>query len=110
MMNEREKTNKGYLDLFSRTIIARNRRYYLDVKSSENNLVLTLTESKRKFNNRNGKFYYERNRVIVFSEDMDNFMNSFREVEKFLKDYLKRHPDISNFPSPPNAFGSKDSP
>jgi hypothetical protein len=89
-----QKQREGFEELFSRTIMAGERRYYLDVKMGERSIYLTLTESKRRFDSRSGKFFYERNRVRVFPEDIENLTKAFHEAEDFLKNFLKEHPNL----------------
>jgi hypothetical protein len=73
-------------ELFSKKIKVRdNKFYFFDIKKSVNgNLYLLISESKK---TKEGK--YEHNRVMVYNEDIDDFvvsldevMREFRELEK----------------------------
>ncbi|MEQ8908863.1 MAG: DUF3276 family protein [Vicingaceae bacterium] len=61
-------------DIYSQSLRAGNRTYFFDVKSTKSNeLYLTITESKRRFNNDNGKFYYEKHKLFLYPEDFESF-------------------------------------
>jgi hypothetical protein len=61
-------------DIYSQSLRAGNRTYFFDVKSTKSNdLYLTITESKRRFNNDNGKFFYEKHKLFLYPEDFDTF-------------------------------------
>ena len=48
-------------EIFSRAVRAGKRTYFFDVKATRaNEYYLTITESKRRFNNEQGKFFYEK--------------------------------------------------
>ena len=62
-MQEMEGTENGNQrdEVFSKSVRAGKRTYFFDVKATRSNdYYLTITESKRKFNQENGKFYYEK--------------------------------------------------
>jgi hypothetical protein len=61
-------------DIFSRAVRAGKRTYFFDVKATRSNeYYLTITESKRRFNNEQGKFYYEKHKLFLYKEDFDKF-------------------------------------
>jgi hypothetical protein len=61
-------------DIYSQSLRAGNRTYFFDVKSTKSKeLYLTITESKRRFNNDNGKFYYEKHKLFLYPEDFESF-------------------------------------
>jgi hypothetical protein len=72
-------------EVFSRVIRAGKRTYFFDVKatrSGEN--YLTITESKRRFDNEQGKFFYEKHKIFLYKEDFDKFMAGLNEVMHFV--------------------------
>ena len=81
-MEESEKGNaKRKDDIYSKSLRAGNRTYFFDVKSTKSEeLYLTITESKRRFNSENGKFFYEKHKLFLYPEDFANFKESFEET------------------------------
>jgi hypothetical protein len=73
-------------EVFSRVIRAGKRTYFFDVKatrSGEN--YLTITESKRRFDNEQGKFFYEKHKIFLYREDFDKFLGGLNEVMHFVE-------------------------
>ncbi|MAC95101.1 MAG: DNA-binding protein [Flavobacteriales bacterium] len=81
-MEESEKGNaKRRDDIYSKSLRAGNRTYFFDVKSTKSEeLYLTITESKRRFNNDNGKFFYEKHKLFLYPEDFASFKEFFEET------------------------------
>lgn len=72
--NENGSSNKRADDIYSNSLRAGNRTYFFDVKSTKSDdLYLTITESKRRFNNDNGKFFYEKHKLFLYPEDFGSF-------------------------------------
>ena len=72
--NEKEGSKRRADDVYSQSLRAGNRTYFFDVKSTKSeDLYLTITESKRRFNNDNGKFYYEKHKLFLYPEDFADF-------------------------------------
>ncbi len=85
-MEELENKDNRKEEIFSRVIRAGKRTYFFDVKSTrlgEN--YLTITESKRKFDNENGKFFYEKHKVFLYREDFEKFMGGLNDVVHFIE-------------------------
>ena len=73
-------------EIFSRTVRAGKRTYFFDVKSTRSNeYYLTITESKRRFNNEQGKFYYEKHKVFLYKEDFEKFTKGMLTAIKFIE-------------------------
>ncbi|MDA3906009.1 MAG: DUF3276 family protein [Bacteroidales bacterium] len=73
-------------DIYSQAIRAGRRTYFLDVKSTKSEeLYLTITESKRNFNNDLGKFQYEKHKLFLFKEDFEKFTDGLKDVIKFIE-------------------------
>jgi hypothetical protein len=73
-------------EVFSRVIRAGKRTYFFDVKatrSGEN--YLTITESKRRFDNDQGKFFYEKHKIFLYREDFEKFQAGLNEVMHFVE-------------------------
>lgn len=72
-------------EIFSRAVRAGKRTYFFDVKATRrNDLYLTITESKKRFN-RDGRFYYEKHKIFLYKEDFDKFSEGLSEVVNFIK-------------------------
>jgi|DewCreStandDraft_4_1066084.scaffolds.fasta_scaffold62893_1 hypothetical protein len=77
--NERE-------EIFSSVMKAGKRTYFFDVKSTKSGeKYLTITESKKKFDNENGKFYYEKHKIFLYKEDFDKFTKTLGGVMNFIE-------------------------
>ena len=75
MMNEKE-------DLFSKAVRAGKRTYFFDVKTTKNDeKYLTITESKRRFDNEQNRFFFEKHKIFLYKED-------FQKVSKALNDAI----------------------
>ncbi len=90
-------TNAPRDDIHSQAVRAGKRTYFFDVKSTRSNeLYLTITESKRRFNQQTGKFYYEKHKLFLYQEDFDKFKdalnNSFEAIERLQGEVLKGSP------------------
>lgn len=86
-------------DIYSQAIRAGKRTYFLDVKSTKSEeLYLTITESKRRFDTDLGKFKYEKHKVFLFKEDFDKFTDGLKEVIQFIENkQVENTPDITGF-------------
>jgi hypothetical protein len=88
-------------DIYSQAIRAGKRTYFLDVKSTKSEeLYLTISESKRRFDNELGKFKYEKHKVFLFKEDFEKFTDGLKDVIQFIEnqqsDEDSKLPDIEN--------------
>lgn len=84
-MEEHENNDLNREEIYSRVIRAGKRTYFFDVKatrSGEN--YLTITESKRRFNNDQGKFFYEKHKLFLYKEDFEKFTKGLGEVIEFI--------------------------
>lgn len=73
-------------EIFSRTVRAGKRTYFFDVKSTiADEFYLTITESKRRFNNEQGKFFYEKHKLFLYKEDFEKFNNGLSDAIVFIK-------------------------
>lgn len=90
MDKEQEGSKRRTDDIFSKSLRAGNRTYFFDVKSTKSDdFYLTITESKRRFNNDNGKFFYEKHKLFLYPEDFQSFT-------EFLNETLKKIEDLSD--------------
>lgn len=74
--------------IFSKSIKAGKRIYYLDVKKSRNeDLFLAITESKKKVTGQDDDIQvsYEKHKIFLYKEDFDRFAEGLDEVIQFIK-------------------------
>jgi hypothetical protein len=85
-MEEQEKHEVIREEIYSRVIRAGKRTYFFDVKATRaGEQYLTITESKRRFNNDQGKFYYEKHKLFLYKEDFEKFSKGLGEVIEFIE-------------------------
>lgn len=71
-------------EIFSRAIRAGKRTYFFDVKATKSDEhFLTITESKRRFDNDQGKFSYEKHKLFLYKEDFEKFIGGLRDAISF---------------------------
>lgn len=71
--------------VFSKTIKAGKRTYYIDVKQTKNKEhYLTITERKKKFNKNSGNFELEKHRIFLYQEDFESFINAINDSIDFI--------------------------
>ena len=72
-------------EIFSQVVRAGQRTYFFDVKETRSQeRYLTITESKRRFNNESGKFFYEKHKLFLYQEDFEKFANGLKTVFDFI--------------------------
>ncbi|MEA4935695.1 hypothetical protein SDC9_199542 [bioreactor metagenome] len=74
--------------IYSKSIKAGKRIYYLDVKKSRNNdLFLAITESKKKVNgfDQDAQVTYEKHKIFLYKEDFSKFVEGLEDVIGFIK-------------------------
>ena len=77
---EGDKENYDRDEIYSKVVRAGKRTYFFDVKSTRgNDLYLTLTESKKRFDD-NGEARYEKHKVFLYKEDFDQFQEGFKDA------------------------------
>jgi len=85
-MEEQENKEMNREEIYSRVIRAGKRTYFFDVKATRSGEhYLTITESKRRFNNEQGKFYYEKHKLFLYKEDFEKFSRGLSEVIEFIE-------------------------
>lgn len=101
-MEENEKTDKkSREEIFSKAVRAGKRTYFFDVKSTKaEDFYITITESKRRFNNDQGKFFYEKHKLFLYKEDFEKFSKGLTDVIHFIETGEKPEPDPEDANSP----------
>jgi len=89
-MRENNSTNPAEKDiLYSRTIKAGKRIYYIDVKrNSRKEMYLAITESKKTVSGdvEMPQFNYERHKVFIYPEDFNKFSESLASVMNYISE------------------------
>lgn len=80
-MEERERE-----EVFSKAVKAGKRTYFFDVKETkQGERYITITESKRKFDNEDGTFSYEKHKIFLYKEDYEKFKGTLEGVIRFVE-------------------------
>ncbi len=79
------KKGKERNEILSKSIRSGKRTYFFDLKASrKNEPYLTITESKRRFNEENGTFFYEKHKIFLLKEDMQDFHHELGKMIEFI--------------------------
>ncbi|MDR3338653.1 MAG: PUR family DNA/RNA-binding protein [Candidatus Symbiothrix sp.] len=80
--------NKESNIVFSKSVAAGKRVYYLDVKrSGRGDLFMVITESKKVFiENSPQPFHFEKHKVFLYKEDFDKFITALNETLLYVKE------------------------
>lgn len=90
-MEEMENKDKQRVEIYSKAVRAGKRTYFFDVKATKSDdYYLTITESKKRFSNDEGKFHYEKHKLFLYKEDFEKFSEGLSEVIEFIK--TGKHP------------------
>lgn len=73
-------------ELFSKAVRAGKRTYFFDVKATKaGEKYLTVTESKKRFDQQTGKFFYEKHKLFLYQEDFQKFYNALAQSFEYIK-------------------------
>ena len=110
-MDEKESYDRNDRnEIFSKSVRAGKRTYFFDVKTTKSDeMFLTITESKRRFDNETGKFFFQKNKLFLYGEDFEKFTKGLSDVISFIHTGIKPEPeddeqyydseDVKNFKS-----------
>lgn len=96
------KTTQGSTDtdiLFSRTVKAGQRIYYLDVKKNRRgDMYLSITESKKTVSGRQDdqRVNFEKHKIFLFAEDFEKFKDSLVEAMQYAQSGLEEAEECYN--------------
>lgn len=89
MQERRFEDRKEPEIVYSHSVKAGKRIYYLDVKKARNeDLYLCITESKKKMGNEDEAPQFEKHKVFLYKEDFAHFMEGLNDVISFIKGQL----------------------
>ena len=71
-------------EIFSKAVRAGRRTYFFDVRSTRaGDYYLTMTESKRDFNE-DGTPFYKKHKIYLYKEDFSNFKDALSEFTDYI--------------------------
>ena len=71
-------------EIYSKSLRAGRRTYFFDVRSTRaDDFYLTITESKRDFNE-DGTPFYKKHKIYLYKEDFQNFKDHLNEMVDFI--------------------------
>ena len=89
MENRRFEDKKEPEIVYSRSVKAGKRIYYLDVKKARNeDLYLCITESKRKSGAEEEVPVFEKHKVFLYKEDFAHFTEGLNDVIHYVEEQL----------------------
>ena len=107
---EGQEKPKRREDIFSKAVRAGKRTYFFDVKATRNDqYYLTITESKRRFQNEQGKFFYEKHKIFLYKEDFEKFVRGLDAAIRFIETGEVPEEEVASDknPSPEEEPGSE---
>ncbi len=73
-------------ELYSQQVNAGKRKYYFDVKETRSgDQFITITESRKMFDNNSGTFYYDRNKMFLYKEDFEKFQQALQNAFNYIE-------------------------
>lgn len=86
---EEYKKNNSYENekeiVFSQTIKAGKRIYYIDVKKNrKEDMYLSITESKKIVSSEDAQVSFEKHKIFLYREDFEKFSKSLRQAIDFV--------------------------
>ena len=86
-------------ELYSQVIPAGKRRYFFDVKETRGgDKYITITESRKLFDNRTGEFYYDKNKMFLYKEDFEKFRKGLENAFSFIETGVEPEPVVVDEP------------
>lgn len=96
-------------EVYSKVVRAGKRTYFFDVKATKgNDLYITLTESKKTFND-DGRDNYQKHKIFLYKEDFEKFkeglddvLNKIESMKKsgnYSETYSTESQEVSNYSS-----------
>jgi len=93
-----ESDKRNFESVYSKKVRAgRRRTYFFDVRTTRSNdYYITLTESKRKFDEDG----YERHKLFLYKEDFNKFVEGLNDTVNYIKTELMPDYDFDEFKRP----------
>tara|TARA_B110000438_G_scaffold255601_1_gene262495 strand:- start:96 stop:473 length:378 start_codon:yes stop_codon:yes gene_type:complete len=78
------KTKNDIEEIYSKSVRSGRRTYFFDVRSTRaDDYYLTITESKRDFNE-DGSPFYKKHKIYLYKEDFVSFKDALSQVSEFI--------------------------
>jgi len=75
---------KNIEEIYSKSVRSGRRTYFFDVRSTRaDDYYLTITESKRDFNE-DGSPFYKKHKIYLYKEDFTSFKDALSQVSEFI--------------------------
>lgn len=88
-MEKNQEERREQEIVFSRSVKAGKRIYYLDVRKARNNdLYLSITESKRRQAEEGEAPSFEKHKVFLYKEDFAHFTEGLQDVIAYVQNQL----------------------
>lgn len=72
--------------LFSKAVKAGKRTYFFDVKATKNDeKYITITESKRRFDEQMNQFFYEKHKIFLYKEDFEKVAKGLNDAINYIE-------------------------
>lgn len=87
-LKKKSTTEKDKEIVFSKTIKAGKRIYYVDVrKNRKDDMFLAITESKKVINGEgnSSQVSFEKHKIFLYKEDFEKFMNGLNEAISYIE-------------------------
>ena len=92
-------------EVYSKAVRAGKRTYFFDVKSTKgNDLYITLTESKKTFND-DGRDNYQKHKIFLYKEDFEKFREGLDDVLNKIEE-LRNSGEFMQEEAQPERFSS----
>lgn len=93
--NSNNSQNHDREAIFAKAVRAGKRTYFFDVRTTKSNdFYLTITESKRKYND-DGTFNYQKHKIFLYKEDFEKFTDALAEALKKVVELQKEKGDVT---------------
>ena len=84
LKNKKMGEKRAIEEIFSKSVRAGRRTYFFDVRSTRaGDYYLTMTESKRDFNE-DGTPFYKKHKIYLYKEDFGNFRDALAEMTDYI--------------------------
>ena len=92
-------------EIYSKSLRAGRRTYFFDVRSTRaDDYYLTITESKRDFNE-DGTPFYKKHKIYLYKEDFQNFKEHLNEMVDYI--IKERGEEVISLHKDENSSGLK---
>jgi len=96
--NSKDKNKEN--TLYYKYVRSGKRTYFLDLKKTKTSgTYLEITESKRRYDEKDGTFRYDKHKVFVMTNDISSFYHELGEILRF----IETNPELITAPQKTNV-------